>query len=327
LETVPIANDRNLVDMRFPVQYVIRPDLDFRGFAGQLASGVIRKGDPVTVLPSRRTSRVKSIVTWDGELDEAFAPMSVTVCLEDEIDVSRGDMLVPSDNLPALSGHFEATVVWMNEKPLQPHYRYLLKHASQIVPARVLEILCRMDVNTLEEGPAEKLQLNEIARVTLRTQKPLPFDPYQRNRAAGNFVLIDAISNETVGIGMIRRPCGQSAGGEVSADERVVRIGHPPFIVHLDDGGREIALEIERYLFDLGYLTYVAENTQASTQEAGAALRLGAALVLYGPGPLIPGLPSAIFRVSTEKNAWRHALNDLAGRLTAERVRTSEYPA
>src|SRR5205814_3666793 len=132
LETVPISNDLNLTDMRFPVQYVIRPDLDFRGFAGQVASGVIRRGDAIAVLPSGRTSRVKSIVTWDGELEEAFAPMSVTVCLEDEIDISRGDMLVHAANAPHAGRRFDATVVWMNEHPLVPTRPYLIKHSTQM---------------------------------------------------------------------------------------------------------------------------------------------------------------------------------------------------
>src|ERR1039457_1226649 len=137
LETVPISDDRNLEDLRFPVQYVIRPNLDFRGFAGQIASGVVRPGDAVTVLPSGHTSRVKSIVTRDGELEEAFAPMSVAICLEEEIDISRGDMLVHSSNQPHAGRRFEATVVWMGAKPLEPHQPYLLKHTTHTVQARV----------------------------------------------------------------------------------------------------------------------------------------------------------------------------------------------
>src|SRR5262249_45774548 len=146
LETVPIASDRNLKDFRFPVQYVIRPNLDFRGFAGQIASGVVRRGDRILVLPSHRSSRVKSIVTWDGEHEEAFAPMSVTICLEDEIDISRGDMLVHQSNAPHTGRRFEATLVWMNEKPLEAHQSYLLKHTTQSVPTRVEDIRQQVDI-------------------------------------------------------------------------------------------------------------------------------------------------------------------------------------
>src|SRR4051812_1227970 len=149
LETVPVAADRNLADMRFPVQYVLRPNLDFRGYAGQVASGFVRPGDDVMVLPSRRTSRVKSIVTYDGELSKAFPPMSVTVLLEDEIDISRGDLLAPPGNLPHVDRHLEATVVWMNARPLEPKRSYLLKHTTQQVRATVTAIRHRVDINSL----------------------------------------------------------------------------------------------------------------------------------------------------------------------------------
>src|SRR5215469_5760596 len=203
LETVPIAEDRNFADMRFPVQYVIRPNLDFRGFAGQVASGVIRHGDSVTVLPSGRSSRVKSIVTRDGDLEEAFTPMSVTVCLEDEIDISRGDMLVHSPNLAHAGRRFDATIVWMNQKPLVPNRPYVIKQATQVAQARVREIRSRIDVNTLERQEADELGLNEIGVVAVEAQRPLFFDPYRRNRGTGSFILIDPITNETLGAGMI----------------------------------------------------------------------------------------------------------------------------
>ena len=188
LETVPMVDDHNLSDMRFPVQCVIRPDLDFRGFAGQRASGVIRRGDPVTVLPSGLVSRVKSIVTWEGEIEQAFAPMSVTVCLEDEIDVSRGDMLVAANPNPGplIGRSIEALVVWMNEKPLTPQRPYLLKQTTQTVRARVTAVRHRVDINTLHHQPASDLQLNEIGLIDLEAHKPLFFDPYRRNRATGS---------------------------------------------------------------------------------------------------------------------------------------------
>jgi sulfate adenylyltransferase large subunit len=258
LETVPIANDWNLRDMRFPVQYVIRPNLDFRGFAGQLASGVIRRGDAVTVLPSGRASRVKSIVTGDGELEEAFAPMSITVCLEDEVDVSRGDMLAPSLDLPHASPRFEAMVVWMSDKPLTPHRPYLLKHTTQTVQARVREIRHRVDIQTYEPRQAAELQLNEIGLISVEAHRSLFFDPYRVNRATGSFILIDPITNETVGAGMIA-----SAGADgrrhdrVTSLERELRHGHRPAVVWIE-GAQEIAWSLERRLFDHGCQVCVA---------------------------------------------------------------------
>ena len=181
LETVHIASDRNLTDLRFPVQYVIRPNLDFRGFAGTVASGIIRKGDEVMVLPSGKRSRVKSIVTYDGELEEAFAPQAVTVTLTDEVDVSRGDMLVHPDNLPHVGSQIEAMVVWMAEQPLVPGRPYLVKHTTQLVPAAVAAFRYRVDVNTLHREDAARLALNEVGRCTLT---PEPADRVRPATAA-----------------------------------------------------------------------------------------------------------------------------------------------
>jgi sulfate adenylyltransferase large subunit len=276
LETVPIAHDRNLRDFRFPVQYVVRPNLDFRGFAGQVASGVIRCGDPVTVLPSGRTSRVKSIVTWEGELEEAFAPMSITLCLEDEIDVSRGDMLVHPDNQPHAGRRFDANIVWMNEKPLAPNRPYLIKHTAQVAQARVREIRARIDVNTLDHVPARELGLNEIGEVVVEAQRPLFFDPYRRNRASGSFILIDPITNETTGAGMILRE-HQSAGaaGRVTEAERRSARGHAPLAVFLADGGPELAWALERRLFDHGYSVHVIRQPESLRQAVRTALEAG----------------------------------------------------
>ena len=266
LETVPIESDFNLTDMRFPVQYVIRPDLDFRGFAGQVASGVIRRGDAVAALPSGRTSRVKSIVTWDGELEEAFAPMSVTVCLEDEVDISRGDMLVHDvlvqpGNAPHSGRRFEATVVWMNGKPLAPNRPYLLKHSTQLAQARIREIRYRVDINSLAHQPVSQLQLNEIGVVSVETQRPLFFDPYRKNRATGSFILIDAITNETLGAGMIEQAVASSGPkGRVTAAERTAARGHSAFAVCLRLGKTDLAYALERLLFDHGCVVQVIEN-------------------------------------------------------------------
>jgi len=191
------------VGLRLPVQYVIRPNQDFRGLAGQLASGAIRPGDRVVVLPSGRETRVRSIVTREGELAEAFAPMSVTVCLYEEVDASRGDMLVSPQDTPARALRFEATLVWMNEKPAVLERPFLLKHTTQTLPARIVEIRHRIDIHTLRAEPAGELRLNEIGAVIVEAQRPIFVDAYRRNRFTGSFILLDALTNETVGAGMI----------------------------------------------------------------------------------------------------------------------------
>ena len=212
LETVPIDNDHNLKDFRFPVQYVLRPNLDFRGFCGKVASGIIRKGDEVMALPSGKKSRVKSIVTYDGELDYAFPPQSVTLTLEDEIDVSRGEMLVHPDNLPMMERNFEAMVVWMDEEPMDVNKSFFIKQTTNLSRTRIDNIKYKVDVNTMEKlsldnGRLTKetlpMQLNQIARVVLTTAKELFFDPYQTNKATGSFILIDPITNNTSAVGMI----------------------------------------------------------------------------------------------------------------------------
>ena len=204
LENVHVAADRNYVDFRFPVQQVLRPHRDFRGFAGTVASGTVRVGEEVVALPSGRASRVKGIHTWDGEQPEAFAGQAVTLTLDDEIDVSRGDMLVRPNNLPQAANEFEAMLCWMDEERLDPRTPYLLKHTTQKVKAFVRDIRYRIDVNTMHREPADGFALNEIGRVALRTAKPIFFDSYQRNRSTGSFILIDPVSNRTVAAGMIR---------------------------------------------------------------------------------------------------------------------------
>jgi len=203
LESVHISSDRNFSDLRFPVQYVLRPTLDFRGFSARVASGVISKGDEVKVLPSGQTSKVTSIITYDGEPDKAFPPQSVTVTLEDEIDISRGDMLVHPDNLPRVERHFEAHLVWMDEKPMSMDTQFYIKHTSNTTKARIDEIKYKIDVNTLEKSGIDHFNLNEIGRVVITTNKPLFFDPYKKNRATGAFILIDPVTNNTSAVGMI----------------------------------------------------------------------------------------------------------------------------
>jgi bifunctional enzyme CysN/CysC len=205
LETVEIAADRNLDELRFPVQYVIRdPATDYRGYAGRIASGVVRPGDEVLVLPTGRTTTVEAIDTYDGELAEAVPPLSVTLRLADDLDVSRGDLICGPADRPSLERELEADVCWMADAPLRPRGRYLIKHAAHTVAAIVDELVDRVDVHTLDrEGAPAELGLNDIGRVRLRTAKPVAFDPYARNRATGAFVVIDESSNETVGAGMI----------------------------------------------------------------------------------------------------------------------------
>jgi sulfate adenylyltransferase large subunit len=212
LEHVVIATDRNLSDLRFPVQWVIRPGdpqsaehHDYRGYAGQVAGGVLQPGSEVVVLPSGQRSRIAAIDSFRGPVEAAFPPMAVTVRLEDELDISRGDMLVEPDDQPVAARELDAIVCWMGQEPLRPDSRYAIKHTTRTVRAVVAEIEHRVDVNTLAQERAEQLALNEIGRLRLRTSAPVMVDRYRRNRATGSFILIDESSNDTVGAGMVVR--------------------------------------------------------------------------------------------------------------------------
>ena len=206
LETVPIDRDRNMDDFRFPVQYVLRPNLDFRGFCGKVACGVIHKGDEVMALPSMKKSKVKSIVTYEGELDYAFCPQSVTITLEDEIDISRGEMIVHPNNLPDIGRYFQAMLVWMDEEPMDRGKQFFLKHNTNTTRATIDEVCYRVDVNTMEQLAGVDFKLNEIGCVRITTAKTLFFDAYRQNKATGAFILIDPITNNTSAVGMIMRP-------------------------------------------------------------------------------------------------------------------------
>jgi sulfate adenylyltransferase subunit 1 (EFTu-like GTPase family) len=207
LERVVIAPARNLVSLRFPVQWVIRPrsdqDHDYRGYSGQLAGGVLRRGDDVLVLPGRQRTRVAEIDTFDGHRECAFPPMSVTVRLQDELDVSRGDMIVEAEDPPVSARDLEAMVCWMAEAPLRVQARYAIKHTTRTARAIVSEVEHRVDVNTLGHEAATELAVNEIGRVRLRTSAPLIIDAYARNRATGSFILIDEATGGTAGAGMV----------------------------------------------------------------------------------------------------------------------------
>ena len=209
LETVPIDRDRNMNDFRFPVQYVLRPNLDFRGFSGKVASGIIRKGDTVMALPSKKTSRVKSIVTYEGELDYAFCPQCVTITLEDEIDISRGEMLVKPDNLPFIGRNIQTKLVWMDEEPMNRNKQFFLKIGTNTTRATINAVDYRIDINTMDQLEGKDFCLNEIGQVQITTAKTLFFDDYKQNRATGAFILIDPITNNTCAVGMIEKPINE----------------------------------------------------------------------------------------------------------------------
>ena len=289
LETVQIDGDRNLSDFRFPVQYVNRPDLNFRGYAGTVASGVVKPGDAVTVLPSRKASTVKSIVTWEGEQDEAFAGQAVTLTLSDEIDISRGDTLALSDNLPDVHYALDAVVVWMAEQPLQPGRRYAIKLASTVVDGTVRDIEHRVDVNTLEKGNTDQLGLNEIGLCRLIMEKDVAFDRYRDNRTMGAFIIIDRMTHVTVGAGMIRgkTEVGEEALLPVSAQDRQVRLGHKPAWVVLPEDTD--VKRLERSLFDRGYLPVVVEYS-----ESGHWLESAQSLYSAGLIVLMVGVPMGL---------------------------------
>jgi bifunctional enzyme CysN/CysC len=269
LETVKITADRNFADFRFPVQYVNRPNLNFRGYCGTVASGVVRKGDLVQVLSSGKTSRVKSIVTQDEELELAYPPLAVTLTLEDEIDISRGDMLAHPDNLPSARANFTATVVWMNEAEMQPGRLYNFKHTTKAVSGNISQIIHTIDVNTLEKSAATKLRLNEIALCELSFDQDIYFDPYADNVGTGAFIIIDRLTNVTVGAGMIvqddKVPRGATKqSGHVTTEERAIRYGQQPvtvMFVGLSGAGKStLAHALERRLFDIGRVSAVLDG-------------------------------------------------------------------
>ena len=290
LETVPAALVHEEAPMRFPVQMVLRPNLDFRGYAGQIASGVVRVGDTVMALPAGRTSTVKAISTFDGDLRDAAAPLSVTVLLEDEIDISRGDMLVPALQAPHISRRVDAMLVWMNARPLETERTYLLKHTTQTVRATVNRLKYRVNIGTLEHEQAGSLELNEIGAVGLETHRPLFFDAYSENRTTGSFILIDPVTNETIAAGMIKGRGDAPVADvreldfhseRVTAAERFSRFGHAASEIEVPT--EEAAYELERELFERGCLvTVLTKGMPDALLEAGAlviTVRAGAAAV------------------------------------------------
>jgi sulfate adenylyltransferase large subunit len=263
LESLPTSQDTRTAPFRFPVQRVLRPDHTFRGFAGQIASGTVRPGDTITVLPSGRSAEVERIVTWDGDLSEARAPLSVSLVLNRELDISRGDLLVSAQTPATIARRIMAALVWMDQRPLDCSRRYLLKHTSQTVPAFVAAIDHRTDIGTLMHEPAETLEMNGIGVATLNLLRPIAFDPYGQTRSTGAFILIDPETNATVAAGMIRSAhCSPTAPeatnplstGPVTAEERAAHWGHRGGLLELS-GRRELINQIERSLLQAGAVT------------------------------------------------------------------------
>ncbi len=270
LNTVKIVNDRNFEDARFPVQYVNRPNLNFRGFCGTVAAGIFHKGDVVTALPSGKTSKIKSIVTYDGELQESFPPMAVTFTLEDEIDISRGDMLVSkSKQDPVLADKFKTNIVWMAEKPLAPGRQYTIKLATRSVYGSISMIHHRIDVNSLEHHDANELKLNEIGSCTVSVTAPVVFDPYKKSKGTGSFIVIDRLTNGTVGAGMISGITGDEELKPVSMQDRAARFSQKATVIALTGiHGKAIAYQLERKLFDNGHASTVLEMSTPALAEA-----------------------------------------------------------
>jgi sulfate adenylyltransferase large subunit len=287
LETVQIQPASSVSSLRFPVQYVIRPDSTFRGFAGQVAGGTVRPGNAVMALPSRQTTRVESIVTFDGDLDAASLGQAVTLKLEDEIDLSRGDMLVSPDAPPSVSTKFSAAVVWLNETPMQLDRTYLAKHTTRQVNAKVTRIQHRIDVNTLHHEPAQELGMNSIAVLEIETSIPLFFDSYEHSRTTGSFILVDPLSNATVGAGMIRVNLSPLTGTDnkqqkqpleinpegVNPAERFARHGHRPAIF-LFPNRDSLAEAADRALFELGFETNLVWEKSLSPGALAALLNV-----------------------------------------------------
>ncbi len=268
LESLEIRPAHTTNEFRFPIQYVIRPDANFRGFAGRVASGVVRPGDAVVALPSRRATRVEAIVSYNGELEAAASPQSVVLRLADEIDLSRGDLLVSADAPPYSSNRFAAMLVWLEAQPLDLTRTYLLKHAGRVVKGRARRIRYGMNVDELAEEPAERLEMNGIASVEFETNSPVFFDLYRHNRTMGSFILIDSLSNATVGAGMIVESISQEpedhsvrdvtspipASSAVSLHERAQRQGHSPGLFFVGPHSA-FADFLEKKLFEMNFET------------------------------------------------------------------------
>ncbi|HXB61772.1 MAG TPA: sulfate adenylyltransferase subunit CysN [Acidobacteriaceae bacterium] len=278
LETVPVAKSMSGAPLRFPVQLVLRPDASFRGFAGQVASGVLHQGDTVLSLPSRQQTRVKAIVTFDGNLKTAINPMSVAVELEDEIDLSRGDMLVRPHELPHGVQHFEAKVVWMHEQPLSVGQTYLAKHTTRIVRAKVKAIRYRIDINSFAHVPARQLEMNDIAEVEFETSLPIFFDTYAENRLTGSMILIEPLTNATVGAVMIDRALEKASTGSRELPSFIHVPGRPELAQRLADEilarGERVVLLDDEHIAAAGFVAAIraAELAGATAISASGSI-------------------------------------------------------
>jgi sulfate adenylyltransferase subunit 1 len=317
LETVPLPEKDSLQGFRFPVQTVIRPDATFRGFAGRIASGAIRPGDPVVALPSGQRTTVRSIVTYDGDLPQASSSMSVTLQLDEEIDLSRGDMLVSPSHLPKVSRQFHASVVWLHGSALELGRTYVVKHTARQTKIRALRIHHRVNVNTLAHEPATRLEMNEVGSVEFESHVPLFFDPYSSNRTTGSFILIDAATNATVGAGMIHEDVSAPEIREesevasnivddlpVAPEERYARHGHFPAVVLLE-GRAPLAVRLERLLFALGFEVSHLSHLEFSGDDFAGVLRVAQAaglIVLYSGN----ALPEETKRILTAEFTGRY---------------------
>ncbi len=270
LESVPIAKDKNLKDFRLPVQYVNRPNLNFRGFCGTIASGIIHPGDKVTALPSGKSSTVKSIVNFDGNMDEAFVGQAITLTLNDEIDISRGDMIVKSEDLPPTSTAVKAHIVWMAEQKIAPGKLVDIKLGSKLVSGSIQSIEHLIDVNTLEKKPAAELELNTIALCTVHLNQTVAFDSYRDNKSTGAFIIIDRLTNVTVGAGMIETIAEDHTSNwePVSPTEKAARLEHqtPSIILCKGDASDILGQAVERKLFNLGRTSVLITDQMASSE-------------------------------------------------------------
>jgi sulfate adenylyltransferase large subunit len=291
LESLPSSLDTRTAPLRVPVQRVLRPDHTFRGFAGQVASGTVRPGDKITVLPSGRSAHVARIVTYDGDLDEAIAPQSVTLVLDRELDISRGDLIVSTHAQATVAKRLQAALVWMDARPLQRNRRYLLKHTSQTVPGFVSSIAHRINIGTLSHEAAETLEMNGIGVVSIELLRPIAFDLYRENRSTGAFILIDAETNSTVAAGMITAASNPiaAASGPVTAEERAARWGHHGGVLELT-GPVELIDRIERSLFVRGAITARIEVDADFGIDAGVVELIIKSRVLSGMIALIVNL-------------------------------------
>ena len=277
LNTVEVSEDKNLENFRFPVQYVNRPNLDFRGFCGTVASGKVHPGDTVMALPSRKTSTVDRIVTFDGDLDEAFNGQAVTITLKDEIDVSRGDMLVHIDDLPTVASKVNADIVWMADDALVPGKQYDVKFSSALTQGAVSKIHHRVDVNTMAQHDAEQVNLNEIALCEVTLTKPMSFDSYQHNRATGAFIIVDRLTNVTVGAGMVVGEAQDSDGDTtiVTAEDKAKRFGQQPAIIAINGSNPDVTAQaLDRRLFEMGKVAAIASNEQAEVLKNAGLIAL-----------------------------------------------------